>query len=96
MTKKEINQLVQLYFMHNPQNNKGIGFRVKANDIITSYATIQKLTYDEIKECIESSPMCTIPIWDQFSQYYYKKKKSKNNSSYKDSVEDSTDVNDWL
>lgn len=99
MDKKEIRKLVELYFEYNPHNNKGVGFRAKANDIITSYATKHKMTYGDIKHCIESKPMCQEPVWDQFFNYWFKNnnnKKKEEKSEYKDSISDSTDPNDWL
>lgn len=94
MERKEINELVKLYFDYNPQNNKGIGWRIKANDIITSYANFHKKSYEDIKQCIESSPMCRDAIWIQFEKFFNKKKVEKSN--YKDSINDSTDPGDWL
>lgn len=98
MEKKLIGELVKLYFQYNPQNNKGIGFRAKANDIITAYANTHGMAYEEIKDCIEKSPMCTKPIWDQFYQYWFnnKNKKKVEKSDYKDSISDSTNPDDWL
>lgn len=95
MDKKLINQLVKLYFEYNPSMNRGIAFKSKANDIISSYANIHKKTYEEIKDCIEKSPMCKFPIWTQFDNYFNKKKVEKP-SHYKNSIKDSTNPNDWL
>lgn len=101
MDKKDINKLVMLYFKHNPQNDNGVGWRVKANQIITKYANELNMSYDDIKHCIESQPMCPKPIWTQFYEYYGKYKLNKDNneekkSSYKNTINDSTDVDDWL
>jgi hypothetical protein len=96
LDKKDIAKLVKLYFEYNPQNNKGIGWRAKANDIISSYANTHGMTFEEIKDCIEKSPICQKPIWTQFYEYYGNMKKLNKKSNYKDSVSDSTDVNDWM
>lgn len=96
--KKVINELVKLYFDVNPNMNKGIGFRAKANDIIKSYVNIHNKSYEEIKSCIESYPMTKIPIWTQFDNYFNKKDNNKNDekSSYKNSINDSTNIDDWI
>lgn len=96
--KKEINELVKLYFDFNPHMNRGIAFKAKAHDIIKSYLTKHGKTFDEIKLCIERTPMCQEPIWEQFFQFFFKKnnKKKVENSEYKKSITDSTDVNDWI
>lgn len=101
MDKKEINELVKLYFLCNPQNNKGIGYRIKTNDIITSYANKHNMSYDDIKHCIESNPMCKEPIWEQFYKYWFSKNKKSSikkeeKSEYKKSINTSTDVDDWI
>lgn len=95
--KKMIRELVDLYFEYNPHMNRGVGFKAKANDIIKAYLITHNKNYDDIKHCIESSPMCGIPIWEQFYNFFYKKKNNKQeNSSYKSSVSDSTNVDDWI
>lgn len=95
MNKDKINELVKLYFLHNPNMNKGIGFKIKANDIITKYANNHNMPYDEIKNCIEKNPMSQEPIWDMFYNYWFNKPKEKK-SDYKDSINNSTDITDWL
>lgn len=95
MDRKEINQLVKLYFDFNPSMNRGIGFKSKANDIITSYANKLNKNFEEIKECIESSPDCQFPIWTQFDNFFNKKKVEKK-SHYKDSINNSINPSDWL
>lgn len=100
--KEEIANAVSLYFKINPNMDCGIKFRTKAYDIITSYITKHKMPYMEVIKCIESQPMTKIPIWDQFFNYWFKNKnnnedkKEEKKSHYKSSIEDSTDVNDWL
>jgi hypothetical protein len=74
--------------------NRGVAFKAKANDIISSYANIHKKSFEEIKNCIESSPMCQFPIWTQFDNYFNKKKVKPSN--YKDSINDSINPNDWI
>ena len=97
MERKQINELVALYFQYNPHFNKGIGWRAKANDIITAYANTHNKSYEDIKLCIESSPMTGMPIWTQFEKFFNKKKVEKSNKShYKGSIQDSTDPNDWF
>lgn len=99
MDKKEINELVKLYFLHNPQNNKGLGYKIKANDIIKAYAEKHKMSFKDIKHCIEMSPMCQKPIWEQFYDYWFKKShinKEEKKSEYKKTINNSTNVNDWL
>jgi hypothetical protein len=92
--RKVVNELVFLYFQHNPEKNKGMGWRIKANDIIRAYYITHKKTKEEIAQCIESQPQCILPIWTQFENFFNKKKVEK--SEYKNSINDSTDVNDWL
>lgn len=90
---KEIRELVKLYFDYNPGMNRGIAFKSKAFDIISSYYNIHKKSYEDIKHCIESKPMCTLPIWDQFSQYF----KNKNEKpTYKSEINNSQNPNDWF
>lgn len=92
--KKEVNKLVSLYFYINPNMNKGMAFRIKANDVITQYYFAYDKSYEEIEHCIRSQPMCQKPIWIQFKDYFYNKKKE--NSHYKSSIEDSTNIDDWM
>ncbi len=102
MDIKNIRKLVKLYFDYNPNMNRGIGFRSKAFDIISSYVNIHNMTYEDVVDCIESQPMCRKPIWDMFYDYWFKKQNNKDinkeekKSSYKNSINDSTDVDDWL
>lgn len=98
LEKKDINKLVKLYFEYNPNMNKGIGYRAKANDIINLYANKHNMSYNDIKDCIEKNPMCQKPIWEMFYNYWFKKShiKKEDKSEYKKSIEDSTDVNDWI
>lgn len=90
---KIISQLVFLYFQYNPEKNKGINWRIKANDIIRANYLIDKHTKEEIEDCIKSSPHCKYPIWTQF-EIYFKNKKKKSN--YKNSINDSTNPDDWI
>lgn len=90
---KKITELVNLYFQYNPDKNKGMAWRIKAWDIISSYYVIHKKPYDEIKHCIESKPMCQVAIWEQFKNHFTKK--DINNKGYK-KIQDSTNVDDWL
>jgi hypothetical protein len=92
--KKIINELVTLYFKYNPNMNKGMGFRIKANDVIKEYYITHKKSYEDIKQCIESKPMCQVPIWNQFKNYFYKKKEEK--SEYKNSIGESLNPDDWF
>lgn len=96
--KKEINRLVKLYFECNPHMNRGLGFRIKAYDIISSYINKHNMSYSDVELCIESNKMYDGPIWDMFYNYWFNNKnnKIKNKSSYKNTIGDSTDVNDWL
>jgi hypothetical protein len=91
--QKEVTKLVNIYMEYNPNNNRGIGYRAKANDIIYSYMITHKKTFDEIKECIESNPLCQEPIWKQFNDYF---SKNKNKSNYKNSIGNSIDAKDWI
>lgn len=93
--KEEIRELVKLYFEYNPQNNKGIGYRAKAYDIISSYLNTHNKKYEDIKKCIESNPIHEKPIWDLFYNYFKNTKKLEK-SNYKSSIKDSTNVNDWI
>jgi hypothetical protein len=88
-----IRRLVSLYFEVNPNMNKGIAFKTKAWDIISSYYIKYKKTEEEIKHCIESSPMNTEPIWNAFHTYFFK---IKPKSEYKDSINKSLNPDDWL
>ena len=90
--KKIIRDLVKLYFDYNPHMNRGIAFKSKAFDIISSYYNIHKMSKEDIEDCISSQPHCKNPIWIQFSSYYNKNKKS----NYKGSVSDSTNPDDYL
>jgi hypothetical protein len=99
--KKIIRELVKLYFDYNPQNNRGVAWKAKTHDIISSYINIHNKSYDEIKACIEAYPMTKIPIWNQFDYFFNIKKKiekpkQQQKSNYKNSISDSTDVNDWM
>jgi hypothetical protein len=94
--RKILTELVDIYFMYNPQNNKGMAFKIKTWDIISAYYLVHKKTYEEIKLCIESKPMCTIPIWDHFNNYFTIKNKPIESNSYKKTVSDSINVDDWL
>jgi len=93
MDNDKIKELVMLYFKHNPNMNKGIGYKVKAWDTISLYANKHNKKYEDIKHCIESQPMCRVPIWNQFYNYFFKK---KNNNTYKNSISDSINPDDWL
>jgi hypothetical protein len=97
--KKVVRELVNLYFLNNPQNNKGMGFRTKTWDIITSYYTKHNMSKEDIEHCIESSPMCKLPIWDQFYNYKFKNENKNNieeSGKYKKSVDESLDPSDWV
>lgn len=99
MDKKDIRKLVDLYFQYNPSKNRGVAWRAKAYDIISGYATGDKKTYEEIAECIEKYPGTGMPIWTQFENHFSsinKKKIENENSDYRNSINNSTDVNDWL
>jgi hypothetical protein len=96
MDIKDIRKLVKLYMEYNPNMNRGIGFRAKTFDIINSYANTHNKSYEDIKHCIESQPMCQKPIWDMFYNYFYKNIKEEKKSNYKESISDSTDANDWI
>lgn len=107
MDKENTRELVKHYFLYNPQYNKGFAFKIKAYDTIFNYINALGMTFDEVKDCIESNPACKMPIWEQFYKYYGKmkykdndninKKKIENeNSDYRKSINNSTDVNDWL
>lgn len=96
MDIKEKRELVKLYFEFNPHYNKGIGFKSKAFDIISSYADKHNKSYEDIKLCIESNPMSQKPIWQQFYDFFFKKENKKEDSSYKNSLENSTNIEDWL
>lgn len=99
--KKMIGNMVILYFMHNPKMDKGIGFRIKANEIITKYYINHNMKEEDIRHCIESQPMCQKPIWDMFYDYWFKNQSSsikneKSKSQYKNSIGDSTNADDWI
>lgn len=104
MDKETTRELVNLYFLYNPQYNRGFAFKVKAYDTIFNYVNALGMSFEDIKDCIESQPGCKLPIWEQFYKYYGKikykdnnKKKVENeNSDYRKSINNSTDVNDWL
>lgn len=91
---KKIGALVNLYMQYNPNNNKGLNYRFKAWDIISSYYTIHNKTYAEIELCITSMPLCQQPIWDQFNNYFKEKKESKSN--YKESIGESLNPDEWI
>jgi hypothetical protein len=90
---KIITELVNIYFMYNPQMNKGMAFRIKAWDIISAHYITLKKPYDDIKHCIESKPMCKLPIWEQFYKYF---NKETDNKGYKGTITDSTNADDWI
>ena len=94
--KEMINKLVLLYFKYNPNMDKGIGYRIKANDIISSYYYKHKMKYKDIKDCIESNPMSNIPIWELFYNYWYLNNNNNEKSNYKDSISNSTNPDDWI
>lgn len=93
MNRNNINKLVELYFKYNPNMNKGIGFRIKAYDVIKDYLIKNKKSYEEIKLCIEKNPMCQKPIWVMFREYFFE---NKSKSKYKESINDSTNPDDWF
>lgn len=97
----DIKDLTKMYFLYNPQYNTTIAFKIKANDTITNYIVNHGMKYDDVKKCIELSPMCKVPIWTQLYNYWYKedmrnKNKKKESSNYKNSVSESTNVDDYI
>jgi group I intron endonuclease len=101
----DIQDLSKMYFLYNPQYNRGMSFKIKATDTIANYMANHGMTYDDVKKCIEISPMCKFPVWTQFYNYWYKedmrnknKKKEvkKENSHYKNSIQNSTNIDDWM
>lgn len=96
MNKKDIVKLVELYFNNNPNfKNKGIGYRIKTYDIIEKYNKEFKKTYKEIEECINLYKYSDEPIWNILYNYFFKSNKNKK-SNYKDSITDSTNIDDWI
>jgi group I intron endonuclease len=106
--RDNINNLTKLYFEYCPNMNRGLKFKIKAQEIINTYLNKHGMTVKDVEDCIKKYPMCQQPIWQQFYDYWYKEKnvnKNKNNieeskkqekSNYKSSIGTSLDPNDWI
>lgn len=92
---KIITELVNIYFKHNTKF-KGFGYKIKTWDTIHDYLILKKKSYKDIKECIELNTKSLKPIWELLNNYFYKNIKIDPLKGYKDTINDSTNIDDWI